>query len=311
MQKLKFQLKKILLIVTYFKSFPEWLPFYLESCRWNSTIDWLFFTDCPIPENCPTNVKFVNINYSDYCQLISEKLGIKFTAKSAYKLCDIKPAYGGIHQEYLNGFDYFGFGDIDIIYGDIRAFYTDEVLRYNTLSTMSDRVSGHFFLIKNDERWINAFRQIPNWQSLISDPINQCVDEYWFTKVIKGNRLIPSQMVNFLGLFDPYKRNHLFQERYTTPLTHYPWLDGTYNFPNRWYWYKGKLTTEFGGEFMYLHFMNWKSSKHLSSRYGKQAAWESLKQLIDPTLKDLSQGWCVSSSGFTPLLEEFKNSLRV
>lgn len=288
----------------YFGCWPKWFPFYLESCRWNPTIDWLFFTDCPIPNNSPPNVRFIDLSYSEYQQLISKRLNINFEVKSAYKLCDIKPTYGFLHQEYLTGYDYFGFGDIDVIYGDIRTFYTDKILHYNTLSTLSDRVSGHLFLIKNEEKWINAFRQIPHWQHLLSDPKIQGVDEYWLTRVIKGHRLLPARLSNLLSIVDPYKRNHFFQERHASPLVEWPWMDGTYNYPSKWYWYRGKLTTEFGGEFMYLHFMNWKSSKYLPKRYGQKAAWENLSQLIDPTLTDLSQGWSISTSGFSPLPEE-------
>lgn len=293
--------KKIIFLMPYFGRWPEWFPFYLESCRWNPTIDWLFFTDCPIPENAPANVRFISISYPDYQQFVSERLGIAFKPESSYKLIDVRPAFGFIHQEYLAGYDYFGFGDVDIIYGDLRAFYTDDVLRYNTLSTHYDRVSGHHFLIKNQERWINIYQRIPNWQQLISNPQNQGVDEYWFTKVLRGHRLLPPLLCNLWGVFDPDKRNHLFMERFTTVFAERPWVDGSYNYPTKWYWYQGKLTTEFGGEFIYLHFMNWKSSRYLRKWYGQQAAWETLPQLIDPALTDLTQGWCISALGFTPL----------
>lgn len=294
-------MKKILLIIPYFGQWPEWFPFYLESCRWNPSIDWLFFTDCPLPNCTPPNIRFVNFTYPQYQQLISERLNISFTVEYPYKLCDVKPAYGLIHHEYLAGYDYFGFGDLDVIYGDIRGFYTDDILRHNTISTLQDRVSGHLFLLKNENRWIHAFQQIPSWQQLMTHPQIQGVDEYWLTRVLKGYRLLPSALLKLWGLIDPYKRNHLFKERFASPLVEWPWMDGTYNYPDEWYWYQGKLTNEFGGEFLYLHFMNWKSSKYLPKRFGDKAAWETLPHLIDPALTDPSQGWCISSKGFTPL----------
>ncbi|PAX59725.1 DUF6625 family protein [Brunnivagina elsteri] len=301
-------MKKIVILIAYFGHWPEWFPFYLESCRWNPTIDWLFFTDCPIPENAPTNLRFIQINYVDYQKLVSNRLGITFTDQSPYKLCDLKPAYGYIHEEFIADYDYFGFGDIDVVYGDIRAFYTDKILRYNTLSTLNDMVSGHIFLMKNEERWIRAFQKIPNWQQLLLAPEYRSMDEYWFTKVLRGYVRFPSVLSNLWGIVDTYKRNHLFQERYATPLVERPWMDGTYNYPDKWYWYQGKLTNEFGGEFLYLHFMNWKSSKYLPKRFGERAAWEILSNLIDPTLTDISKGWCISSDGFIPLNDDFRDS---
>ncbi len=294
-------MKKIILLIPYFGNWPQWFPFYLESCRWNTTIDWLFFTDCQIPENTPNNVRFISMSFPEYIQLVSERLGINFQPKSSYKICDLRPAFGIIHQEYLKGYDYFGFGDIDVIYGNLRAFYTDDVLVHNTLSSHSDRVSGHLFLMKNNEGLINAFRQIPNWQQLMSKQEYICLDEGHFTKLFLGYRKLPVSLRKLWGIFDPYKRNNLFQERFSTFFSaHAPWMDGSFDYPTKCLWNQGKLTAESGEELMYLHFMNWKSSKYLRKQYGKKAAWESLSELIHPDIVDLSRGFCISKSGFTP-----------
>ena len=45
-----------------------------------------------------------------------------------YDLCDFKVAYGEIFQEYLEPYDFWGFCDCDLIYGDIRHFLTEELL---------------------------------------------------------------------------------------------------------------------------------------------------------------------------------------
>jgi hypothetical protein len=293
--------KKIIFLMPYFGHFPEWFSFYLESCRWNPTIDWLFFTDCLIPKDVPSNVRFIQISFEKYQQLVSERLDINFKPESPYKLCDVKPAYGHIHQEYIEGYDYFGFGDVDVIYGNLRAFYTDDILRYNTLSTHLDRVSGHLFLMKNDEKWINSFRRIPNWQQCISQSSNVGVDEGGFSKVLRGRKRIPYSFYKILGVLNPYKRNHLFQERFSTILSARPWLDGSYDYPDRWFWHQGKLTVESGEELMYLHFMNWKSTQYQDGRYKDLKTWESLSRIVDPHFRDLAEGFCISHLGFTPL----------
>lgn len=293
--------KKILFLIPYFGRFPEWFPFYLESCRWNPTIDWIVFTDCEIPKNHPENFQFIPMSFEDYQQLISDRLGIDFKTKHAYTLCNMKPALGYLHQEYLTGYDYFGYTDIDVIYGDLRAFLTDDVLTYNTISTHPNRASGHLFLIKNEEPWVNAFRQIPNWKQVLSSPVISGVAEGHFTKVLLGRQRLPNALRKVWAIFDPYKRNNLFEERYSTSFSEYPWKDGSFNYPNEWYWDRGKLTTSFGDEMMYLHFMNWKSSKYLRRRSGNETTWESLPRLIDPELTDPSQGFCISARGFTPL----------
>ncbi len=292
--------KTIIFLMPYFGKWPEWFPLYLESCRWNLTVDWLFFTDCPIPENPPTNVRFISMTFQEYKHLASQRLGINFETDYSYTICNLRPAYGIIHQEYIESYDYFGFGDVDVIYGNLRAFYTDEVLRYNTISTHANRVSGHLFLIKNHELLVNAFCQIPNWQQRIAQPFNAGIDEAAFTKVLRGYRRMPNYLQQLWGIFDPYKRNHLFKERFSTIFSEIPWINGSYNYPNKYLWYQGKLTAESGEELMYLHFMNWKSSRYLPKRYGEKSAWELLPQIIHPSLTDFNQGFYISHLGFIP-----------
>jgi hypothetical protein len=42
---------------------------FLESCHRNPDIDWLFFTDCGVPESLPPNVTVESMMFSDYCGL--------------------------------------------------------------------------------------------------------------------------------------------------------------------------------------------------------------------------------------------------
>src|SRR5690606_1471186 len=107
--------------------------------------NWLIYTDCPIPKRCPPNVRITPVTYEDYCQLVSDTLRIDFRPENPYKLCDLKPALGLIHREELASFDFWAFGDIDVIYGDIRGYFTAARLSCKDLyATHERRISGHF-----------------------------------------------------------------------------------------------------------------------------------------------------------------------
>ena len=97
--------KSIIFIIPYFGQWPEWFPFYLESCRINSDINWLFFSDCGLPPNVPPNVQIREVSLFEYCRRVSGALGIEFVDVAPYKLCDIKPAYGLIHEKDIKGYD--------------------------------------------------------------------------------------------------------------------------------------------------------------------------------------------------------------
>ena len=49
-------------------------------------------------------------------------------------------------QDYIKGYDFWGYGDLDLVYGDIRAFLTDSVLEHKFLLGW-----GHLTLLHNDE----------------------------------------------------------------------------------------------------------------------------------------------------------------
>ena len=91
------QQPSIVLLIPYFGKWPVWFDFFLISCRFNTSIQWIIYTDCPIPENSPDNVKYKKISFKDYNIFVSDKLGINFNPDNPYKLCDLKPALGFIH----------------------------------------------------------------------------------------------------------------------------------------------------------------------------------------------------------------------
>lgn len=262
------ELSSICIVIPYFGKWPVWMPYYLETCRFNSTIQWLFYTDCGIPGNVPSNVRIVEIAYQDYCALVSKKLGIQFYPQNPYKLCDIKPLLGYIHADELHGFDFWGFGDIDLVYGDLRAYFTRKRLaRKDLFATHARRISGHLCLIRNTEEMRTAFQRVKNWQALISKPEHVAFDEKAFSKVFLRHKNSP-QLVRFIvGLFDPWLRKAEFIEAYTTPNAKLDWVNETRNFPNKWTWEAGRLTNDIDGErvFPYFHFMVWKTGWNQSS----------------------------------------------
>jgi len=254
-------MNSICIVIPYFGKWPAWMPYYLETCRFNNTVNWIFYTDCGAPENTPSNVKVIDSTYRDYCDLVSQRLGIAFYPENSYKLCDIKPLLGYIHADVLQGYDFWGFGDIDLIYGDLRAYFNQSRLnRRDLFSTHARRVSGHLCLIRNTDQMRTAFRRVRNWKFLISKPEHAAFDEKAFSKLFLRHKNSPA-IVRFVArLLDPWLRKAEFAEAYTTPNAKLRWVDGTKNFPVRWFWCQGALTNDIdtGRVFPYFHFMVWK-----------------------------------------------------
>ena len=101
------------------------------------------------------------MDFNDFKQLIQDKLDFPIALNRPYKLCEYKQAYGYILQKYIKNYDFWGFGDLDLVYGDIRSFLTDSVLAHKFLLGW-----GHLTLLRNDEDTNTYFmKQIAGYQN--------------------------------------------------------------------------------------------------------------------------------------------------
>lgn len=281
-------MKSIAIIIPFFGNWPEWIDLFFNSCKRNETINFIFFTDCEIKQNLGKNLKFIPISFAKYNEHVSHKLNINFAPDNAYKLCDLKPFYGFIHKDLFKSYDFFGFGDLDLIWGDIRHFITEDILsKYDVITTHDDRISGHLTLFKNNEDNRTKVFKIKDWQKKIEAKKMVTITENFLTRkyfpIFNLNVFIKKVLRRIIGrekvilinnninkLYKKtsnYKKRKLyFKEQYTTPLTYIYWLDKTLHDkqPDTWFYENGVITNErdIGKIFIYIHFMNFKSGKY-------------------------------------------------
>lgn len=282
------------ILIPYFGGWPVWINFFVESCRANRTIDWILFSDRDPPENRSPNVKHVKIAFPEYRKQLSRALGVEVGAEVPYKLCDVRPALALVHAELLRGYDFVGFSDLDVIYGDIRAFYDDDLLAsHDLLSTSPERVSGHFCVMRNRPDVITAFQRARGWKRAMrrTDYVN--FDERAFYNVLRGAR---ARLLRRLGA---KTIRCLFREAYSTPVA---------TREMRWYWKDGRLSNEFypDQEFMYLHFMYWHSNRWFASqthvRPGAPAPWSQLEEVVRMDWRNARRdGFMISPAGIGPI----------
>jgi len=286
---------RIIFLIPYFGQWPFWMPFFIQSCRANADINWLLIGDCAALKDLPANVRQQRINFPDYCSWISSRLGVEFAPENPYKLCDLKPALGYLHEQDIAGYDFWGFSDLDLIYGDLRAYFTEVRLRrYKLLSTHERRVSGHLCLLRNERPLRELFWRIPDFRQRIQEQKNHALDEGGFSRIFLWRKNFPKPLFKLLGLFNPWRRVAEFAEAFSTPNAGRPWLDGSMNFPARWYWRQGCLSNDLdkGREFPYLHFLSWKKKE-----------WQQQDQPGAQVLRSLAESgqWRVDDKGFHAL----------
>lgn len=258
-------MEKIALIAPYFGTLPkEWFQLILESCRRNSSIDWILFTDDLTNYDYPENVKVFYQSWEKFSEYIklktSEELSISPSLDTPYKLCDYKPIYGDIFQKYLLDYDFWGYTDItDVIYGNLRNFISEKDLKEN------DKLNflGHLTLFRNtdevNKRYKLPLNNIPNINEALTSPINFAFDEapngihqiyleYGFPFKRIDNIVADISPLRFSFQLSKFDNNYCqYYEKYSRKIFSY--RDGTlkeYKISN-----KGEVVTQ---EFGYIHF---------------------------------------------------------
>jgi hypothetical protein len=207
-------------------------------------------TDCDVPQGAPENIRFLKSSREEIGKLAEKSLDMKVSLSSNRKLCDLRPAYGVIFDDYIKSYDFWGYCDIDVIWGDIRSFYNENILKnYDVVSARKNRMAGHFSLLRNTPEINLAFRAHPQLEEIMKTTAYCWFDERGFSDLIASKAKENGLRV----LWDKYRVNFVNHvDKYPSVLS---WLD-------RFRWDNGKLYSKAdqGSEIMYLHFMNWKNT---------------------------------------------------
>ena len=210
----------LLVIHLYFGKLPNYFDFWLKSCEENEDVDFLIVSDNEIKSKA-RNILTYRCSLSEIKHRAEELLKIPVSLEKPHKLCDYKPLFGLLMQEYSCKYDFWGYCDNDLIFGDIRKFLTDDVLlNYDYILGM-----GHFHVQRtNDPKfdvvWRTArgvgdnayydinfdpsrFLELNNgcqWRDVFSSPENHIFDEFPYGVSARYYQLYPERV--WTGYFE-------------------------------------------------------------------------------------------------------------
>lgn len=318
---------KIAIIIPYFGKWPEWINLFLYSCGQNDSMDFLIFTDCDVTLTKPVNVHFYSVGFEEYCTDAGRQLNIDFHPTQSYKLCDLRPFFSFIHKDLLVNYDFWGFGDIDVVWGKINDFYTESLLtKFDVFSTHNDRLSGHLSVFRNNEKFRNLCFQIKNWQFKLSADINYGLDEVDFSWLIfpesrwigKFYRKIMMKCLGWKNAWETYysifpcihsvlglKRRRLyFKEQHTTPILNIDGRLSKYE-SDSWLYKNGRIYNErVNRDYIYLHFMIFKKNNIQKVFY-----WDKQFYLLPPNY-NYANGVIIDKKGIS-MMHESKNHVEM
>jgi len=170
---------QIVFLIVYMGDYPWYFPYFLQSCRYNPSVDFLIFTNnIDAKFELPANVKIIPYSIERFKIDARKVLEFEIAIESGYKLCDFKPAYGYIFSDYIKDYDFWGYCDVDVIFGNIRSFMTDELLKeYDIISARHDYLTGCFALYRNNEFMRNLFKQSKDYRKVFTEQRNFFFDE--------------------------------------------------------------------------------------------------------------------------------------
>lgn len=146
---------RIAVVARWFGPLPCFFTAWLRSAEMNSNIDFYIFTDREVKSD-KENIIIVSTTLKKETERAKTALQEEVKVCKPYKLVDLKPFIGLIYEEYLKGYDFWGYCDIDLAFGNIRTFLTDELLdQYERYYEW-----GHFSLFKNNDK-MNHINDLP------------------------------------------------------------------------------------------------------------------------------------------------------
>ena len=235
-------LSKSALILPYYGSYPIWMNAFLRSCAYNPSLTWLIFSDLEKPMYQPDNVQFFHLEKEGLSELIKQKTGIHHALENPHKLCDFKPLYGHIFEDYLVDYQFWGHCDMDVIWGDMDHFlFKMGFEQFDLVSSRPHAISGHFTLYRNMEALKVFYQSVPQYHKAFIKPNYQGFDEGFYSYHIFNE--VKSGRLNIKPYWE--KRNCIDRGE-------------LHRHPGIWIWEKGKIHNRWGLKGNYLHLIDWK-----------------------------------------------------
>jgi len=121
---------------------------WLKTAEKNETIDFFIVSNKEMLTALPPltkNIHPIEMTFDQYIERLRKITGLNVDGANPYKASQYRAAIGLTFSEYLHDYDWWGYGDNDVIYGDIRKFLSEEKL------SSFDKIYcfGHLTLVKN------------------------------------------------------------------------------------------------------------------------------------------------------------------
>lgn len=140
-------MKRIMILTTYFGKFNNYFDLWKNAVAYNNTIDFKLITDNDV-NDVPSNMEVIKMGFVEIEKKISSFFDFPVVIGNGYKMSEYQPIFALIFPELVEGAEFWGYCEMDLILGNLRHFFTDEILEaYDKVYWL-----GHLTLYKNNEK---------------------------------------------------------------------------------------------------------------------------------------------------------------
>lgn len=151
-------MNSIVFLIPYYGKVPSYFKAFLHTiCSKSSFADFILFSEedfCKEIEAMQPSSNFhcVPLCWKNLCEIVR---GINVNPPFfPYKICDYKPLFGRIFENYIKGYEYWGYCDVDLLMGDIEKYLTE----YSYKNYERFGAKGHFTIYKNCDKVNNLWQ---------------------------------------------------------------------------------------------------------------------------------------------------------
>lgn len=268
-------MKTIAFVLLYFGNLPTNFDLWLKSCEYNSNVDFIIFTDDETQYQYPKNVHVNYCSFDEIKKRIRNNFDFEIVIDRPWRLSLFKPAYGQIFSRELSGYDFWGFCDADLMWGNIRNFITDELL--NTYERIGTK--GHASIYRNDDvvnsRYLNIVSETADYKKVFQGHSGYSFDENGMDEIYDALNIPYYFAPNFAHLekYEPsfYLKRLPKEKLYTNKYQVFQWDQGKLL---RWY-LDGESV--YSTEYMYIHYF----CRPMKYYYGSQ---ECVRYIMYPDI---------------------------
>jgi len=134
---------------------------------------------------------YVTQDRQDFNQRVKATLGIENAiVDDGRKVCDYRCAFGLLYADLLDGYEFWGHTDLDMVYGRVENWVTDDFLADLHLhSNHPTYVSGPWSLYRNTGIVNELFRVHDDWQGYLENPVTTGWVETEYSRIVERSAL--------------------------------------------------------------------------------------------------------------------------